>query len=95
MTEIIDHLSDGISTEFFIAGNLAHGKVSLGENNTLGVDSDKNVCDLFNIQLMREINDSEIVILNTFQACDNIGDLRHSPTVSNSVFLAIIDDKAK
>lgn len=33
MAEIIDHLSDGISAEFFIAGNLAHGKVSLGENN--------------------------------------------------------------
>ena len=95
MAEVIDHLSDGISAEFFIAGNLAHGKVSLGENNTLGVDSDKNVCDLFNIQLMREINDSEIVIFNTFQACDNIGDLRHSLVVSDSVFLAIVDDKAK
>ena len=86
MTKVINHFSNDIPALFLIAGNFAHSKVSLWQDDTFGVNSYKNVCDLLNIQFMGEIDHTTVIIFNAFQAGNDIGDFGHSLAVSNSVF---------
>ena len=44
---------------------------------------------------MGEIDHTKVVIFNAFQAGNDIGYFGHSLTISNSIFLAIVEDKTK
>ena len=94
VTEIIHCLADLISSIAVIGRNFGHGEIGLGKHHALGIDADEYFGHLRDIQLMRQFDHADAVVLNLLQPGKHVID-GTPPAVIQMISAAVVDDEVE
>src|SRR5690606_34505257 len=76
VAEIVNSLSELIAAVGFIGCNLAHSKICLAQHNALRVNSYENFRYRFNVQIWRQLDDSDLLLWYVHQDANGLFDVK-------------------
>src|SRR5690554_749619 len=61
MAKIVNGFPQSITTKLLIGSNLRHRKIGLAKHYTFGVDADKNLCNRFDIKIVGQLDQTDLL----------------------------------